>query len=119
VITRTPFALWSLSASAGVIAAFAVFTFGARGLLALVALLVFAARLPQRSVAIAGLLVGFGGTAAFAFVSANSRCATAGEGQAVCAAGATPGTLVAIMVLLAGAALTAIPVLSSSAHRRL
>jgi hypothetical protein len=99
--------VWALSAVGGAICALGVLALGVYGVIPLVAVLAVAARLSQRSTAVGGAFFGFGTTAAAVLIAAYTRCAAAGEGQAVCVAqDVTPALVMAFLGLFAGATIT-------------
>jgi hypothetical protein len=100
-------AAWFLSAIGGAIALLAIFTAGVYGLLALAVVLAFAARLPQRMLAIGGVLVGGGGCLAITTLAASSRCeAFDGPTSSCVAYGAKEALVVGAVVLAVGLLLT-------------
>ncbi|HAF11833.1 MAG TPA: hypothetical protein DCK98_17410 [Chloroflexi bacterium] len=104
---RSKTTAWLLSATGGVVSAMAMLEFGTRGLIALLALTIGAARVGQRRSAFAGLCIGLGATGSVAFAATAGRCASAGEGQTIClASGGQFGLVVAAMILVAGVVLT-------------
>ena len=100
-------AAWFLSAIGGAIALLAIFTAGVYGLVALAVVLAFAARLPQRWLAIGGVLVGVGGCLLITTLAASARCdAFNGPTSSCIAFGVTETLVVGAVVLASGGLLT-------------
>jgi hypothetical protein len=100
-------AAWSLSAIGGAIATVAILTAGVYGLVALAVVIAFAARLPQRRLALGGVLVGSGGCLAITTLAASARCdAFNGPNSSCVAYGATEALIVGVVVLAIGLMLT-------------
>ena len=100
-------AAWLLSVIAGAFLTMAFFTFGTKGLLALLAAALATVRLPkrERGAALVGLCLGVGGVGVWAWSTVLIACSSAGEGQAACYASWAPWYLaVSIgMAIIAGA----------------